>query len=366
MLFRWHSLRLHHVIAATILFTSAALMLAGLVLAGVWPAAPERVLTRAGGAINWVGQRLRRRNLVRTEALRRFAGEFSRAAGALWTGRRRLARPILHIILFDGLQIVVLYLSFRAFPGSGPPIGPTQLVAIFGIGVLFSVVAITPQGVGAVEGTMIALAESLGLPMGRAVAVILAYRVCGSETSSARVSALRRVPDVLAQQPAQLVPPPDRSLPATSSGRHRRPLVQPLMRPRLVVVLDVDGEDMAQVGLRHDQQVVEALPPHRPHPPLRYRVRRRGAVRRPHDLHPLAAEGGVEAGGERAVAVVDEVAGAARAVLQLPAQLPGLLGHPRGGRVGRAAGEPHPPRAELDKEQDVDGLEEQRFDREVG
>ncbi len=68
---------------------------------------------------------------------------------------------------------------------------------------------------------------------------------------------------------------------------------------RLVVVGDVGGEDVAQMGCRHDQQVVEALPPHGPDPAFRYRIRRRRPVGRAHDLHPFAAEDGVEAGDER-------------------------------------------------------------------
>src|SRR5262249_51642267 len=58
------------------------------------------------------------------------------------------------------------------------------------------------------------------------------------------------------------------------------------------------------------------------------------------------------------------VAGGNLTVVELPAQLPGLLRHPGGGRVGGAAGQVDASRAELDEEQHVDGLEEQRLDRE--
>src|SRR3712207_8672663 len=52
-----------------------------------------------------------------------------------------------------------------------------------------------------------------------------------------------------------------------------------------------------------------------------------------------------------------------RSVLQLPAQVPRLLGHPGGGRVGGTPRQVHPARAELDEEEDVDGVHEQRLDR---
>ena len=86
--------------------------------------------------------------------------------------------------------------------------------------------------------------------------------LCRSKTLSDAVRGLRRLLVVLAQQSTQPVVPPERPLPATRLTRHRRPLVQPLMRARLIVVLDIDGEDLAQVGFADNQQVVEALPPH--------------------------------------------------------------------------------------------------------
>ena len=68
--------------------------------------------------------------------------------------------------------------------------------------------------------------------------------LCRSETASDGMVVLRRVPLVLAQQPAQPVAPPDRPLPTAARARHRCPLAQPLVRARLVVVGDVDAEHL--------------------------------------------------------------------------------------------------------------------------
>jgi uncharacterized protein (TIRG00374 family) len=79
-------------------------------------------------------------------------------------------------MLFDALQLGVLYAMLRAFPGDGVAVSPVTLIVVFTLGVLFSVVAITPQGLGMVEVTLLGALTMVGLPMGRAAIVVLAYR----------------------------------------------------------------------------------------------------------------------------------------------------------------------------------------------
>jgi len=105
-----------------------------------------------------------------------FGMQFGRAAGALWGGRRRLPRPWLHIMLFDGLQLGVLYAVLQAFPADPAVLSPVTLLVIFTMGVLFSVVAVTPQGLGMVEVTLLSAFTMFGVSMGRAAVVVLAYR----------------------------------------------------------------------------------------------------------------------------------------------------------------------------------------------
>ncbi|MCA1648613.1 MAG: lysylphosphatidylglycerol synthase domain-containing protein, partial [Chloroflexi bacterium] len=109
---------------------------------------------------------------------RRFGGQFGQAASALWAGRAHLPRPLLHVMLFDGLQLGVLYAVLGAFPSAGDsaPISLVTLIVVFTLGVLFSVVAVTPQGLGMVELTLLGAFAMVGLPMGRAAVVVLAYR----------------------------------------------------------------------------------------------------------------------------------------------------------------------------------------------
>src|SRR5262249_32796669 len=83
------------------------------------------------------------------------------------------------VMLFDALQLGVLYATLRAFPGDGAAVNVVTLIVVFTLGVLFSVVAVTPQGLGMVEVTLLGAFTMVGLPMGRAAVVVLAYRGVG-------------------------------------------------------------------------------------------------------------------------------------------------------------------------------------------
>lgn len=84
-------------------------------------------------------------------------------------------------------------------------------------------------------------------------------------------------------------------------------------------------------------------------------------------MDALAAEDVVEGGGELGIAVAEQEPGAQLAVLQLPGQVPSLLGHPLAGRVECAAGDVDAAAAELDEEEDVEpGQPDRVDDEEVG
>ena len=169
-------LLIEYVVAASLVLAAAALVIGGLVLAALRPNRLAQLLGWVGGLLDGLGGALLHRDLSAEERARRFGMQFGEAASALWAGRRRLPRPWLHVMLFDALQLSVLYAMVRAFPGDGAAISPVTLIVVFTLGVLFSVVAVTPQGLGMVEVTLLGAFTMVGLPMGRAAVVVLAYR----------------------------------------------------------------------------------------------------------------------------------------------------------------------------------------------
>lgn len=170
-------LRAYHLIAATILLATALLMVSGIALAGLRPVGFARSVVRITHGLNWVGNQVVHHDLLGEAKAESFAQHFGAAALALWHGRRRLLRPFVHSMLLDGLELGVLYAVFTAFPDPGHALSLTYLITGYTVGVLFSVVAITPQGLGIVEGTLVASFAMLGVQMGRATVVMLAYRV---------------------------------------------------------------------------------------------------------------------------------------------------------------------------------------------
>jgi uncharacterized protein (TIRG00374 family) len=169
-------LMVEYLVAASLLLAAAALVVCGLVMAALRPELPAELVGWFGGLVDRLGHALLHRDLLARDRARRFGMQFGLAARALWAGRRRLPVPWLHVMLFDGLQIGVLYAMLRAFPGDEAAISPETLVVVFTLGVLFSVVAITPQGLGVVEVTLLGAFAMVGVPMARAGVVILAYR----------------------------------------------------------------------------------------------------------------------------------------------------------------------------------------------
>lgn len=87
---------------------------------------------------------------------------------------KKLWLPILHVVLIELIDIMILYYLFLAF---GYPIYPGVLLTTYAISVLFSIISITPSGIGFVEAAMIVVLTSLSIPVELAAVVVLSYRL---------------------------------------------------------------------------------------------------------------------------------------------------------------------------------------------
>jgi uncharacterized protein (TIRG00374 family) len=81
--------------------------------------------------------------------------------------------PMLGAAMTVGFDMLTLYLIFVA---AGHAVNPGVLLTGYGLPLLLGKVSFLPGGVGVVEGTMTALYDSLHVPDGVTVVVILAYR----------------------------------------------------------------------------------------------------------------------------------------------------------------------------------------------
>ena len=176
VLFVRRELALYELASAAVLLGGTLLLLGGVVLAGAKPGWLERIARFAARLVNGVGGLTVKRPLLEPNDLTSWTGELSSAAAALRRERARLLPSLLFTLFSDGLSIVVLYAWLRALLPAGAPLGLGVLVAGYGIGVLFTAVAVTPQGVGVVEGAMGATLVSLGLPVAEVTLGVLSYR----------------------------------------------------------------------------------------------------------------------------------------------------------------------------------------------
>ncbi len=132
----------------------------------------------------------------------------------------------------------------------------------------------------------------------------------------------------------------------------------------MIVVGDVRRQHATEMPLADDQDLVQARLAHRADPALRESIRIGRLHRRADDRDCLGCEHGIESNRKLAVAVVDQEAHREHSLLDLPAELTGLLRHPRTRRVGSTARQMDVATAELDEKQDVQRLQPRRFDRE--
>ncbi|HXH22803.1 MAG TPA: flippase-like domain-containing protein [Dehalococcoidia bacterium] len=174
LLYSRGSLTQHEVIAAAVLFASIAVVVAILLFALGRPTRLTALLAGTARAVN-AGSRLLRRGSVLSESrARTLAAEL---CDAVETVRRQPARyiiPLFSALSLEGCGIAVLYAVGRALHAG---IGPEQAVAAYALTILFSMIAVTPSGIGVVEASLSLLLISLGMDQPKAVAVTLGYRV---------------------------------------------------------------------------------------------------------------------------------------------------------------------------------------------
>ncbi|HEX7976047.1 MAG TPA: flippase-like domain-containing protein [Anaerolineales bacterium] len=172
-LFLNHALKSYEVVTALILLL-IILGMSFLVTMGLWqPERLRRLLAWVQRRVNGLGARFRRPNLVSESWAERTANEFIEAALAISVHPDRLARTLATAIFAQICDLSSLYMVSLAFYG---PVSVGVLVAAYAMGILFWIVAITPQGIGVVEGLIALTFSSLGMPAAKATVIALSFR----------------------------------------------------------------------------------------------------------------------------------------------------------------------------------------------
>jgi uncharacterized protein (TIRG00374 family) len=168
-----HQLRAFELIASALLL----LLVAGLtsvLLLSLWkPGRLRGLLDRGQRAANRLAAWLKWPALLGDDWAARNAGEFTAAARAIVSYPQRLARTLAVAVAMWLVNVASLFAVFLAFY---QPVGLGILVAGFAVGVLFWLITITPHGIGVVEGVMVLVFTSLGVPLAQATVITLAFR----------------------------------------------------------------------------------------------------------------------------------------------------------------------------------------------
>ena len=168
-----HDLKSYEIAAAVILVVSTV-GLSSLLVLGLWrPEWLRRLLNWSQHTVNWIFGRFNRSLSLANDWAEKNAQEFSEATAAVAGHPGRLTLTILVAFAAHLLDIITLYFLFMAF---NQPVGLGTLVAGYAVGILFLIVAITPQGIGVVEGMMALTFTSLGTSGAAAATITLVFR----------------------------------------------------------------------------------------------------------------------------------------------------------------------------------------------
>jgi glycosyltransferase 2 family protein len=161
-------------ITASILMVLSVIGLGALIYIG------SRSGENLGSVLVWLSRKINRmlwplirRDYFLEERARLFAMEVAEGLSIIHDRNERLLLPAAHALISKALMIAIMALTFVEFQVEWS-IG--SLVASYAIAYLFLVVSPTPSGIGVVEGILPLALASLGIPLGEAVVVTLAYR----------------------------------------------------------------------------------------------------------------------------------------------------------------------------------------------
>ena len=161
-------------ITASAFAISIAVVLITLTLLGIQSA--ERLGQAVLSLTNLINRILRpflRREFISLSRSQRFADDFSEGLQQIRSSPSGLILPAILALTQKVLMIAILYLVSVAFHY---PFNFNTLIACFSTSYLFTIVSITPSGVGFVEGAMTLYLKALQVPLATSAVISVAYR----------------------------------------------------------------------------------------------------------------------------------------------------------------------------------------------
>lgn len=173
-LFFIHDLQWFEISNAIILLLADLVLISGLAIAWTSPHRLEAILKWLGRLADKVTGWWQRPSPLPPERIEKFIGELEDATGEIrQVGYQSLTQPLMHAFLNEILNLSILFFVAWAF---GIRLSFGVLVASYSVGMLFFVMTPTPGGLGFVEGILILVMNSMGVPDESSLVITLAYR----------------------------------------------------------------------------------------------------------------------------------------------------------------------------------------------
>ncbi len=133
----------------------------------------NKLFSKVRGIVNWFGERIRKPELLKSDWVERNSQEFIDGSQMIAKHPRQLYISIAWGTYMHVVNMLGLYLFFLAY---GQTVNFGTIDAAFSLGIVFFVVAIIPQGVGAVEGIMSLVLINMGMDKTNAAVIAVAFR----------------------------------------------------------------------------------------------------------------------------------------------------------------------------------------------
>ena len=166
-------LQIYDIIGGVFFVSYIGILSSALVLARWSPATLRSIFDWLQALIRRIGSWFNHPHLVKDNWARNNANDFADGANAIAENPRKLGWTLLWGGILHVINLAGLYMFFQAFQ---QPVRLGTLIAGFGIGIIFFVITVIPQGVGAVEGVMSLVFTSLGISKTNAVVIALSFR----------------------------------------------------------------------------------------------------------------------------------------------------------------------------------------------
>ena len=172
-LFLRGALKFYLVIGVIIFLIYIAGLSSVLVLTFKKPELLEDIFGWIQNTANGIGKRFSHPDLISKEWADKNASDFSAGAEAITEHPKMFSLALLTGAFMHVVNIIGLYAFFLAFHRQ---VQPGTLVAGFSLGIIFFVIAVVPQAVGAVEGIMSLVFILLGVPNATAAIIAFTFR----------------------------------------------------------------------------------------------------------------------------------------------------------------------------------------------